>query len=131
MSIILVIVVTVLTIIGGVCIYHFSERLNEKSKTIKLLQDDAQALLGSVSVLDEKVHGMDQKIQHMQQRIDQLSLKEPSQQTYHHAVKLVKSGACINDVVESCGLSRGEAELIMLFNKMDASELVTEKSELR
>ena len=43
----------------------------------------------------------------------QLDLREPQAVPYSHAITMVKSGAAVNDVISACGLSQGEAELII------------------
>ena len=43
----------------------------------------------------------------------QIDLREPQAVPYSHAITMVKSGAAVNDVISTCGLSQGEAELIV------------------
>lgn len=43
----------------------------------------------------------------------QMDLREPQAAPYSHAITMVKSGAAVNDLIAACGLSQGEAELIV------------------
>jgi hypothetical protein len=43
----------------------------------------------------------------------QIDLREPQAIPYNHAITMVKRGAEARDLISSCGLSQGEAELII------------------
>lgn len=43
----------------------------------------------------------------------QMDLREPQAVPYSQAITMVKSGAAVNDLIAACGLSQGEAELIV------------------
>jgi len=130
MEIVLIVIIIVLAVIGLLSMYYLNKKVEHKSALIKSLQKEISQVSESTAVNQNKVQTLYNQMRQIEGRIDQLSLKEPSQQMYRHAVKLVKSGACINDVVESCGLSRGEAELIMLLNKMGSGETGVWKNDI-
>lgn len=46
-------------------------------------------------------------------RLRQLDLREPQAIPYNHAITMVKRGAAVHDLIAACGLSQGEAELII------------------
>ncbi len=49
----------------------------------------------------------------MRTRLRQFDLREPQAIPYNHAITMVKRGAAAHDLIAACGLSQGEAELII------------------
>ena len=43
----------------------------------------------------------------------QLELKQPAAGHYRHAISMVELGAGTKELISNCGLSRGEAELLL------------------
>ena len=66
-----------------------------------------------------KFDEMEQKSRRLTERLEQLELRDQSQRQYDHAIKLVKRGSSIEEVMSVCGLNRGEAELIRVMHEMD------------
>jgi len=130
MEIVLIAIIMVFVVTSLICVYYLNKKIDQKAGFIQSVQKEVSRLSHSMLNNKQEVQTLYDRLRHIEGRIDQLSLKEPAQQTYRHAVKLVKSGACINEVVESCGLSRGEAELIMLLNKMGTSEPGVSKNDM-
>jgi hypothetical protein len=62
------------------------------------------------------------EIEHQLKRVgmrqDQIETREPESRPYRHAIMLVKRGASTEDLMASCGLSQGEAELIANIHRM-------------
>lgn len=50
-------------------------------------------------------------------RLRQLDLREPQAIPYDHAITMVKRGAAVHDLIAACGLSQGEAELIIAVHR--------------
>jgi len=130
MEIILIVIIIILVVAGLLNVYYLNKKVEQKFTFVTSLQKEISRISELTAANQNKVQSLYHQMRQVEGRIDQLSLKEPSQQMYRHAVKLVKSGACINDVVESCGLSRGEAELIMLLNKMGTGETGVWKNDI-
>lgn len=55
----------------------------------------------------------DMQLKAIGDRQRQMDLREPQAVPYSHAITMVKSGAAVNDLIAACGLSQGEAELIV------------------
>lgn len=81
--------------------------------TIQHLRDDVQALCTGAANVGKHLAGMEQKIRRLSERQDQVELRDPAQQAYGHAIRLAQRGADIDELIASCGLARGEAELLM------------------
>ena len=60
---------------------------------------------------------LERDIDQLRHRQDQLELRMADSQTYGQAEQLVKRGAGIDELIATCGLSRGEAELVMRMHR--------------
>jgi len=121
-----------MAVLGGFCIlnlvfiFFYRNKLQamqrsqlDANKHLLELAEDIKALYESGATLGGKVKGLEYGAKIMKQEQEQLSLKEPSQQMYRNAVQQINNGESINQISESSGLSRGEVELLKLFQKID------------
>lgn len=60
---------------------------------------------------------VERDIDQLRHRQDQLELRMADAQSYGQAEQLVKRGAGMEELISSCGLSRGEAELVMRMHR--------------
>src|SRR3990172_8101847 len=81
------------------------------------LQKELAAQAEAVATLNNRFVEMQQHMHLVSERQDQLELREVISRTYEPAIKLAHKGADIEELVSSCGLARGEAELIMMMYK--------------
>jgi len=100
----------------------------EQNKSLMSMQQDLRALCNAAVQVGERVNRLEQELNGVQlrqkelgSRQDQLDLAEPEARTFDQAVKMVRKGASVEELVEICGLSRGEAELIAMMHRMDSS----------
>lgn len=77
----------------------------------QLLKDISGYQQGTIGMGEELIALRDQlqRIDDKQQRIEQ---HDPQSMPYNQAARLVGLGASIEDVTQSCGLSKAEAELV-------------------
>ncbi len=85
------------------------------------LQRELVMMSSSARGLGRKLNSLEQQQQVLQERLDLFSLKEPGEQVFSHAVRLLKSGADVETVMEQSGLSRGEVELLQRMNDIVAA----------
>ena len=78
------------------------------------LQKELAVQAETVATLNNSLVEMQQQMHLVSERQDQLELREVISRTYEPAIKLAHKGADIEELVSSCGLARGEAELIMM-----------------
>lgn len=81
--------------------------------------NDIKALFQSGSTLGGKIKSLEFAVKIMKEEQEQISLKEPSQQTYRNAVELIKQGESVTTISESSGLALGEIELLKLFQRIE------------
>lgn len=78
--------------------------------------NDLRAMFSASKGVDKRLARIEKKVKIQHQRQDKLELHEPNLQSYGQAAKMVRKGADADELVDTCGLSRGEAELIMFLN---------------
>ena len=107
------------------------ERYKEQVEITKALQDDVKVLYESANNLGVSVKKLEHGAKVLKEQQEQLTLKEPNQQAYRNAIQAIQNGETINKVSETSGLSRGEVELLKMFQKFDVntSEKKTEAVE--
>ncbi len=101
----------------------------EQGDAIATVQKDLRALCNAAVQVGERLNRLEQELKGVQRRQqelgsrqDKLDLAEPEARTFEQAVKLVRKGASVEELMEICGLSRGEAELIAMMHRMENSE---------
>jgi len=70
---------------------------------------------GSVGVA-KRISRLESKTRQQAERQSRLEHKAPDLQSYGNAARLADKGADMEELVDHCGLSRGEAELILFLN---------------
>jgi len=90
------------------------QRLN--AEQITLIRKDISALYSGAVGIGKRLTNLERKLRLINNRQDKVELRDVDQASYDHAVRMVKKGADIMDLVDNCGISKGEAELIKLLN---------------
>jgi hypothetical protein len=95
------------------------QRLSRAEKTIVDLRADLLTMNGAISALCEEEidagrrrEDIEHRLQNIRTRQDELELREKGDRSYTQAIKLIHRGASIDDIMSTCSLNRGEAELI-------------------
>ncbi len=101
-------------------------------------RDVIQGLQHSVAALDGEnlEHAQSrQKVETQLKRLgirqDQLELRELDSLPFGHASKLVKKGAGVEDLMGVCGLTQGEAELIVTLHGLQQNAKVSKPSSMK
>ncbi|WP_156506198.1 DUF2802 domain-containing protein, partial [Oleiphilus sp. HI0117] len=66
---------------------------------------------GSMGV-GRKVIALEKRVEELEAIIDEMQKNDPTKVSYSEASRLVELGAGIDDLMNSCGISRPEAELV-------------------
>lgn len=64
-----------------------------------------------VNSLESRLLRVDQNLQNLARRLDQLQLGQGGKNDFRRAEHLMQGGASTSQLVDQCGLTRGEAEL--------------------
>jgi hypothetical protein len=99
--------------------YSRSKRIaNEQLAAVSRIHKDIHALCAGAINMGKHVDALEQRIRRLAERQDQLELRDPLEQTYAHAIRLAQKGVDVNELVENCGLARGEAELLLRVHRV-------------
>ena len=84
------------------------------------LRDDLGALCSGAVGVSERVARIEGKLQRVSERQEQMESATPESQPYDQAVELARKGANAEELVKQCGLTKGEADLVVMMHRMDA-----------
>ncbi len=126
LDVILLIAVLAICLMAGVLVYRYLEirkRVFSLEKNQSILQSDMRAMVSAAVGLGERVRELEHRLRGVSERQEQQELCEPASQSYHQARKLAQRGMEADELSEIYGLTRGEAELISMLNKMEAGNV--------
>jgi len=96
-----------------------------QAAAVKSLQNDLRALCNAAVGMGERVNQMERRLRQLSERQEALGLRQeqlnqedPEARSYSQAIKLAHKGAGVDDLIEVCGLSRGEAELVAMMHRL-------------
>lgn len=88
------------------------EQLDEQQRQLAILHESIHELrTGSIGV-GKKVRALEGLIKQLQEKQRELEEMEPDSKLYTGAVKLLRRGASVEEVMQECELPRAEAELL-------------------
>ncbi len=97
----------------------FSRRRRAKGATETRAQEGDT--LSEVARLRDEVAGMRQRLEILEARIESAQSDKTAEDTpYGRAVRLAREGISAKELASRCGISRGEAELIIALNRGEA-----------
>ena len=102
---------------------HTKNRISSLEADVKNLSKDLHAFFSGSVGIDKRLGRLEKKAKSQSQRQDKIELKDTNVQAYGQATRLVRNGAGMNELMNTCGLSRGEAELIVFLNSEHPEEL--------
>lgn len=87
---------------------------------ISELRRDLRALTTAALGVGERVLKVERKQNNDIPTLNQVvKLTNNNESLYEHAIHLVQKGADVNDLVNTCGLSEGEADLVNLMHRIN------------
>jgi len=88
----------------------------------KTLQSDISVMCTAAANLGEHIDKLDANIRILTARQNKHELDEPQTRSFSQARVLLGNGADIVDVIDNCGMSYGEAELIAAMKKLETRQ---------
>jgi len=92
-------------------------KLARHVRQIKYLQNDIRAITAAAIGVGERVLELERRQRNMSERQEQLDIYETA--PYEQAITMAKYGADVAELVETCGISESEAELICMMHRLD------------
>jgi len=115
-SVILVINV-VLMLVFVYASYHIYKELKKRDRIIRELQKDLGALCTGASGVSGHLSRVDQQVKRITERQDKVEIQDPENRAYHQAIRMIRNGAGIDELMTNCGLVRSEAELLVMLHR--------------
>lgn len=110
---------------AAVAAFWALRRLQEEQARVTALQNDLRALCNSAVNVGARINAVEQRLRQLSLRQDQLGMQQQGAgeaRSFDQAAKMVRKGASIDEVVDVCGLSRGEAELVAMMQRLEAKK---------
>lgn len=118
----IVLIVLILLGVESIRVVRSRRRAREMKAELQRLREDMQALCTGAANVGKHLAAMEQKIRRLSERQDQVELRDPAQQAYGHAIRLAQRGANVDELIASCGLARGEAELLLRLHRSNSNK---------
>jgi len=83
------------------------------------LQRNVRAITAAAIGVGERVLEIERRQRRVAEWQEQLDIYDTGSQSYDQAINMAKNGAETKDLVETCGISESEAELISLMHRLD------------
>jgi Protein of unknown function (DUF2802) len=93
------------------------EELQATRQRVQQLEQELGALCSASSGVGDHVVMLEQQVQRIIERQNTLELRSCGDRPYSQASQLVHNGADIEELVGTCGLTRGEAELLVMMQR--------------
>lgn len=106
-------------LISALLLIRSRRQINSQLAEFKILQKDIRAITAAALGVGERVLELDRRQRRLSERQEQTDLYDPANQGYEQAIRMVQSGAQPAELVDVCGLSENEAELITLMHRLD------------
>ena len=99
-------------------------RLRQVQARLARQENQLLALRGGLSAIaEEGLHegrrgqALEQRVRQLSEYQEQLMMRDPEEAPFHHALRLASRGASAEELVQDCGITRGEAELVLALHR--------------
>ncbi len=97
------------------------DRLALSQAQVAQLDQQVSALCSASVGTGNHIVKLEQKVQRLNERQNKIEMRATGGQNYLQANQLVDKGADCNQLIESCGLTQGEAELLVVMQGNSAN----------
>jgi len=111
-----------LCLIQSIRTRHDKDKIVQLESIVNELQADISALCSGSVGIGKRISRLESKARQQAERQSRLEYKAPDLQNYGNAARLANKGADMDELVDHCGLSRGEAELILFLNSQQQAQ---------
>lgn len=94
-------------------------QLETMEKIVNQQQEGIRALFSGAAGVGGHLSQIEQLMRRISERQDQLDLKDSSNHSYDHAIRLIQSGADYEEIIARCGLVKEEADLLVQMYRYD------------
>lgn len=109
---ILMIALMVSQVVLVLAYFRLKNRVNRQQQKLEQMKSEQQAIISGSLGLGRKLFQVKNNLSHLEQHQIELQQSTASDSSIEQASKLLLKGVSINEVIETCHISRGEAELL-------------------
>ena len=108
----------------GIRLYRLNKNCHDALLKFDMLQNHVAAMCSAAVNIGKSIDHLDRKLDALADRQEKYELKEPQgmTRTYGQAKVLLNNGVKMDEIVENCGMSYGEVELIDLMNRLEVKQ---------
>jgi len=96
---------------------------------IKTLEEEMSALMDGTFGMGDQLEQVKMDLKIAIEKQQQLDQRDLDSLPYNQAVRMAGQGASVDELVQQCGLSRAEAELVLLLHKQSPPVVTIEVHE--
>ena len=111
-----------LLVVGSMLYRHLQRRSERMERALVAMRRDMRVLCTSAVGVGERLIEVEKRLSSTESRQDELEQRDNNEQPYQHAAKLVSMGADIDELIDNCGLSKAEPELVMLMHGAESDD---------
>ncbi|VAW81901.1 hypothetical protein MNBD_GAMMA13-2133 [hydrothermal vent metagenome] len=94
-----------------------NEKQQELQRRIQSLEQEIGVLCSASVGAGDHILKLEQQVKRIIERQERMELRTTGDRPYTQANQLVNKGADIEELMDSCGLTRGEAELLVMMQR--------------
>lgn len=95
------------------------ERLAERDRELEALRNDLGALTKASVGAGDHLMQVEHRVRRLSERQNQTEMRAVGDRPYQQAIQLVQNGADAEELIKQCGLTRGEADLVVMMHGVD------------
>ncbi len=103
-------------------IYQLKKTLQIREKSTHRIQQDLHGLILCMRGISQRFEKQQKLIRSVTIRQNDLNALSTNDSHYEQAVLLMDKGATVDELIQTCGLSKGEAELMSRINNITFDE---------
>ena len=111
--------------VGGVVFFMLRRYLRRSEKMSQTAQDglaqQLKILAKALRQTRERLEVTQRRVREVTERQHRLEMMAPGTERFKHAIALVQRGASAEELTATCGLARGEAELLYRLHRSSTS----------
>jgi len=100
-------------------LYRQQRKNRINTDLLQRTQNDLRALINASVGMGERMLEMERRQRRLAERQEQLDIYDAANQPYEQAIRMAQNGSKIEELVDICGLSKTEAELIKIMHRFD------------
>ena len=105
--------------VASLLLLRSRNRLQQHLHEIRNIQHDIRAITAAAIGVGERVLELERRQRRLSEKQEQFDSYDPANLTYDQAIHMVKNGATAEELMETCGISESEAELMALMHRLD------------